>query len=40
MSRKRVFVLTGLSGSGKTAAAHALEDEGFFVVDKCAMAAS
>ncbi|WP_027715707.1 RNase adapter RapZ [Desulfuromonas sp. TF] len=38
MSRKRVFVLTGLSGSGKTAAAHALEDEGFFVVDNLPMA--
>lgn len=38
MSRKRVFVLTGLSGSGKSAAAHALEDEGFFVVDNLPMA--
>ncbi|PLY04148.1 MAG: RNase adapter RapZ [Desulfuromonas sp.] len=29
----RVFLITGLSGSGKSCAARALEDEGFFVVD-------
>ncbi len=33
MSRLRVVVLTGLSGSGKSTAARALEDQGFFVVD-------
>lgn len=33
MKRNRVLVLTGLSGSGKSSAARALEDEGFFVVD-------
>lgn len=33
MIRKRLTVLTGLSGSGKSSAARALEDEGFFVVD-------
>jgi UPF0042 nucleotide-binding protein len=29
----RIIVITGMSGSGKTTAAHALEDEGFFVID-------
>lgn len=29
----RLVIITGLSGSGKTTAAHALEDDGFFVVD-------
>lgn len=29
----RVVILTGLSGSGKSTAARALEDDGFFVVD-------
>ncbi|ORJ59542.1 RNase adapter RapZ [Geothermobacter hydrogeniphilus] len=33
MSAKRVLVITGLSGSGKSCAARALEDVGFFVVD-------
>ncbi len=33
MSRLRLIILTGLSGSGKSTAARALEDEGFFVVD-------
>jgi UPF0042 nucleotide-binding protein len=28
-----LVIITGLSGSGKSTAAHALEDEGFFVVD-------
>ena len=38
MSRKRVVVITGLSGSGKSSAARALEDEGFFVVDNLPLA--
>jgi len=29
----RVIIITGLSGSGKSTAARALEDDGFFVVD-------
>jgi len=33
MSNERVVIITGLSGSGKSCAARALEDEGFFVVD-------
>jgi len=33
MSVQRVLLITGLSGSGKSCAARALEDEGFFVVD-------
>jgi RNase adapter protein RapZ len=33
MMDKRIVVITGLSGSGKSCAARALEDEGFFVVD-------
>ncbi|AMV72564.1 RNase adapter RapZ [Desulfuromonas carbonis] len=33
MTQKRLIIITGLSGSGKTTAARALEDEGFFVVD-------
>ncbi|WP_305041235.1 RNase adapter RapZ [Geoalkalibacter sp.] len=38
MSRKRVLILTGLSGSGKSSAARVLEDEGFFVVDNLPLA--
>lgn len=38
MNRKRVIIITGLSGSGKTTAARALEDEGFFVVDNLPLA--
>ncbi|NIQ94936.1 MAG: RNase adapter RapZ [Desulfuromonadales bacterium] len=38
MSRKRLVIITGLSGSGKTSAARALEDEGFFVVDNLPLA--
>ncbi len=33
MTPTRVIIITGLSGSGKSSAARALEDEGFFVVD-------
>ncbi|MDT8421599.1 MAG: RNase adapter RapZ [Desulfuromonadales bacterium] len=33
MSKQRVCIITGLSGSGKSTAARALEDRGFFVVD-------
>lgn len=33
MNARRVVIITGLSGSGKSCAARALEDEGFFVVD-------
>lgn len=29
----QIVIISGLSGSGKSTAAHALEDEGFFVVD-------
>jgi UPF0042 nucleotide-binding protein len=38
MSRRRVIIITGLSGSGKSTAARALEDEGFFVVDNLPLA--
>jgi UPF0042 nucleotide-binding protein len=38
MSSKRVVIITGLSGSGKSTAARALEDEGFFVVDNLPLA--
>lgn len=38
MSQKRVVIITGLSGSGKSTAARALEDEGFFVVDNLPLA--
>jgi len=33
MKRGRLVIITGLSGSGKSTAASALEDQGFFVVD-------
>ena len=33
MSQSRLVIISGLSGSGKSTAARALEDEGFFVVD-------
>ncbi len=33
MKQGRLVVITGLSGSGKSTAAQALEDQGFFVVD-------
>lgn len=33
MSAKQIVVLSGLSGAGKTTAARALEDLGFFVID-------
>jgi UPF0042 nucleotide-binding protein len=33
MQGRRLVIITGLSGSGKSTAARALEDEGFFVVD-------
>jgi RNase adapter protein RapZ len=38
MNRKRVLIITGLSGSGKSSAARVLEDEGFFVVDNLPLA--
>lgn len=37
-ARKRVMIITGLSGSGKSSAASVLEDEGFFVVDNLPLA--
>lgn len=33
LSRRPVYILTGLSGSGKSTAARALEDRGYFVID-------
>lgn len=38
MSQQRLIIITGLSGSGKSSAARALEDEGFFVVDNLPLA--
>ncbi|MFA5516824.1 MAG: RNase adapter RapZ [Desulfuromonadales bacterium] len=38
MNAMRLVILTGLSGSGKSTAARALEDEGFFVVDNLPIA--
>lgn len=35
---QRLILITGLSGSGKSSAARALEDEGFFVVDNLPLA--
>ncbi|MEJ2202467.1 MAG: RNase adapter RapZ [Desulfuromonadaceae bacterium] len=37
-SNRRVIIITGMSGSGKSSAARALEDEGFFVVDNLPLA--
>jgi UPF0042 nucleotide-binding protein len=37
MTAMRLVVITGLSGSGKSTAVRALEDEGFFVVDNLPM---
>jgi UPF0042 nucleotide-binding protein len=31
--KKQLLILTGMSGAGKTVAAHSLEDIGYFVVD-------
>jgi UPF0042 nucleotide-binding protein len=33
MTKRPVYILTGLSGSGKSTAAQVLEDRGFFVID-------
>ena len=38
MSSLRVFVITGMSGSGKSTAVRALEDEGFFCLDNLPLA--
>jgi len=38
MSASKVYLITGLSGSGKTTAARALEDADFFVVDNLPLA--
>ena len=37
MTAMRLVIITGLSGSGKSTAVRALEDEGFFVVDNLPM---
>ena len=31
--KSKLIIITGLSGSGKTIALHALEDQGFFCID-------
>ena len=33
MSSSEILILTGMSGAGRSTAAHALEDLGFYVVD-------
>ena len=38
MSKLRICVITGLSGSGKSTAIRALEDEGFFCLDNLPLA--
>ncbi len=38
LSKLRICVITGLSGSGKSTAVHALEDEGFFCLDNLPLA--
>lgn len=32
-NKKRLLIVTGMSGAGKTVAIHALEDMGYFVTD-------
>lgn len=38
MNPLRIIIITGMAGSGKTTVAHALEDEGFFVIDNLPIA--
>ena len=38
LSKLRICVITGLSGSGKSTAIHALEDQGFFCLDNMPLA--
>ena len=33
MSERKVLILTGMSGAGRSTVAHALEDSGWYVVD-------